>query len=199
MQANIANVRNLILEAIVRIPRRGCECKCALKGALVWRVARRMAKNVSQNLDVKAKLRRIPSFKVWSLDITPILKDKQFSTNASSDCWSFQWERSRHGGLQRSAGFHHWCASGLWGSVSVLFQYVRRASCRQDVLIWLTRRNTSAMLSKFHEMRLSQVRKCAHWRPIGYRGTVKANIELIERLGGKVAGWFLGWTWISQP
>jgi len=36
MQANIANVRNMILEAIVRIPEeRDCECKCALKGALV--------------------------------------------------------------------------------------------------------------------------------------------------------------------
>ena len=36
MKANIVNVRNMILEAIARIPEeRTCECRSALKGALV--------------------------------------------------------------------------------------------------------------------------------------------------------------------
>ena len=149
-----------------------------------------MAENVSQNLDVKAKLRRIPSFKgVVFWDITPILKDKQiFHECIKRLADRFNGKEVDMVVSNEARGFI--IGAPLAYELGVGFVPIRKKGKLPSRCVDLTyKKEYECDVIEIHEDAIEPGQKVLLIDDLlATGGTVKANIELIERLGGKVAG-----------
>ncbi len=154
------------------------------------RTVKQMAKKVSQNLDIKAKLRRIPSFKgVVFWDITPILKDRKFF----HECIKRLARRYRQRDIDlvvsnEARGFM--IGAPLAYELGVGFVPIRKKGKLPSKCVDLTyKKEYESDVIEIHEDAIEKGLKVLLIDDLlATGGTVKANIELIEKLGGKIAG-----------
>ena len=149
-----------------------------------------MPKNVGQNLDVKAKLRRIPSFKgVVFWDITPILKDKKvFRECIKRLADHYKGEDIDVVVSNEARGFI--IGAPLAFALDVGFVPIRKKGKLPSKCVDLTyKKEYECDVIEIHEDAIEPGQKVLLIDDLlATGGTVKANIELIEKLGGKVVG-----------
>jgi adenine phosphoribosyltransferase len=149
-----------------------------------------MPKTVGQNSDIKAKLRRISSFKgVVFWDITPILKDKKMF------CECIKRLADRYKGedidlvvSNEARGFI--IGAPLAYELGVGFVPIRKKGKLPSKCVDLTyKKEYECDVIEIHEDAIEPGQKVLLIDDLlATGGTVKANIELVEKLGGEVAG-----------
>ena len=149
-----------------------------------------MQENIGQNLDVKSKLRRIPSFKgVVFWDITPILKDKQIFRECIRRLANhFRGEDIDVVVSNEARGFI--IGAPLAYELGVGFVPIRKKGKLPSKCVDLTyEKEYECDIIEIHEDAIEKGQKVLLIDDLlATGGTVRANIALIEKLGGKVAG-----------
>ena len=149
-----------------------------------------MKKNGDQGLDVKTKLRRIPEFKgVVFWDITPILKDKHFFRESIKRLANHY--KDRHIDLivsNEARGFT--IGAPLAYELGVGFVPIRKKGKLPSQCVALTyKKEYESDTIEIHEDAIERGQKVLLIDDLlATGGTVKANIELIKKLGGEVVG-----------
>jgi len=149
-----------------------------------------MTKKPSRNLDVKARLRRIPEFKgVVFWDITPILKDKRIFRESIKRLADYYKGKDIDVVVSNEArGFI--VGAPLAYELGVGFVPIRKKGKLPSKCVNLTyKKEYECDTIEIHEDAIEQGQKALLIDDLlATGGTVKANIELIEKLGGKVVG-----------
>ncbi len=149
-----------------------------------------MKKTESKNLDLKSKVRRIPEFKgVVFWDITPLLKDKL----CFRGCIRLLAEHYRGKDIDvvvsnEARGFI--IGAALAYELGVGFVPVRKKGKLPYKCVDLTyKKEYECDTIEIHEDAIARGQKVLLIDDLlATGGTVKANIELVEKLGGKVVG-----------
>lgn len=145
---------------------------------------------VDQNPEIKARLRRIPSFKgVVFWDITPILKDKK----TFRECIKRLADHYR--GKEIDAIVSNEARGFIIGAplayeLGVGFVPIRKKGKLPSKCVDLTyMKEYECDVIEIHEDAIEKGQKVLLVDDLlATGGTVKANIELVEKLGGKVVG-----------
>ncbi len=149
-----------------------------------------MVKKTSKNLDIKAKLRRIPEFKgVVFWDITPILKDKRIFRESIKQLAEHYKGRDIDVVVSNEArGFI--IGAPLAYELGVGFVPIRKKGKLPSKCVNLTyKKEYECDTIEIHEDAIERGQKVLLVDDLlATGGTVKANIELIEKLGGEVVG-----------
>ena len=149
-----------------------------------------MKKTKNKQLDLKSKVRRIPEFKgVVFWDITPLLKDKL----CFRECIKLLAEHYRDKAIDvivsnEARGFI--VGAALAYELGVGFVPVRKKGKLPYKCVDLTyKKEYECDTIEMHEDAISCGQKVLLIDDLlATGGTVKANIELVEKLGGKVVG-----------
>ena len=149
-----------------------------------------MTKNENAKLDLKSKIRRIPEFKgVVFWDITPLLKDKA----CFRECIKQLAEHYKDTAIDvivsnEARGFI--VGAALAYELGVGFVPVRKKGKLPYKCVDLTyKKEYECDTIEIHEDAISHGQKVLLIDDLlATGGTVKANIELVEKLGGTVAG-----------
>ena len=149
-----------------------------------------MKKTPSQKLDVKAKLRRIPEFKgVVFWDITPILKDKRlFRESIKRLADHYRGKKIDVVVSNEARGFI--IGAPLAYELGVGFVPIRKKGKLPSKCVNLTyKKEYECDTIEIHEDAVIKGEKVLLVDDLlATGGTVKANIELVEKLGGEIVG-----------
>ncbi len=149
-----------------------------------------MKKEHDQNISIKAKLRRIPEFKgVVFWDITPILKDKRvFRESIKRLAEHYKVKDVDVVVSNEARGFI--IGAPLAYKLGVGFVPIRKKGKLPSKCVDLTyKKEYECDTIEIHEDAIERGQKVLLIDDLlATGGTVKANIELIETLGGKVVG-----------
>ena len=149
-----------------------------------------MKKNKTEKLDVKSKLRRIPEFKgVVFWDITPILKDKQLFKEIIKRLADHYRSKKIDVVVSNEArGFI--LGATLAYELGVGFVPIRKKGKLPSKAIDLTyQKEYESDTIEIHEDSIEPGQKVLLIDDLlATGGTIKANAELIEKLGGKIVG-----------
>lgn len=149
-----------------------------------------MEKNKSEKLDVKSKLRRIPEFKgVVFWDITPILKDKRLFKEIIKRLADHYRDKKIDVVVSNEArGFI--IGAPLAYELGVGFVPIRKKGKLPSKCVNLTyKKEYECDTIEIHEDAVQRGEKVLLIDDLlATGGTVKANIELVEKLGGEVVG-----------
>ena len=149
-----------------------------------------MKKTPSQKLDVKAKLRRIPEFKgVVFWDITPILKDKRlFRESIKRLADHYRGKKIDVVVSNEARGFI--IGAPLAYELGVGFVPIRKKGKLPSKCVNLTyKKEYECDTIEIHEDAVTKGEKVLLVDDLlATGGTVKANIELVEKLGGEIVG-----------
>jgi len=149
-----------------------------------------MKKNKSEILDVKSKLRRIPEFKgVVFWDITPILKDKRlFREVIKRLADHYRGKKIDVVVSNEARGFI--IGAPLAYELGVGFVPIRKKGKLPSKCVDLTyKKEYECDTIEIHEDAIEPGQKVLLIDDLlATGGTVKANIELVEKLSGKVVG-----------
>jgi adenine phosphoribosyltransferase len=149
-----------------------------------------LKKTSSQKLDVKAKLRRIPEFKgVVFWDITPILKDKWlFRESIKQLADHFRGTKIDVIVSNEARGFI--IGAPLAIELGVGFVPIRKKGKLPSKCVNLTyKKEYEFDTIEIHEDAVEPGQKVLLVDDLlATGGTVKANIELVEKLGGEIVG-----------
>lgn len=149
-----------------------------------------MKKTSSQKVNVKAKLRRIPEFKgVVFWDITPILKDKRlFRESIRQIADHFRGKKIDVVVSNEARGFI--IGAPLAYELGVGFVPIRKKGKLPSKCVNLTyKKEYECDTIEIHEDAIEKGQKVLLVDDLlATGGTVKANIELVEKLGGKIVG-----------
>jgi adenine phosphoribosyltransferase len=149
-----------------------------------------MKKKPDQNPTVKTKLRRIPEFKgVVFWDITPILKDKRvFREGIRRLADHFRDKEIDVVVSNEARGFI--IGAPLAYALRVGFVPIRKKGKLPSKCVDLTyKKEYESDTIEIHEDAIERGQKVLLIDDLlATGGTVKANIELVEKLGGKVVG-----------
>jgi adenine phosphoribosyltransferase len=160
------------------------------KRTRVKRRLKRLKKTSSQKLDVKAKLRRIPEFKgVVFWDITPILKDKWlFRESIKQLAEHFRGKKIDVIVSNEARGFI--IGAPLAIELGVGFVPIRKKGKLPSKCVNLTyKKEYECDTIEIHEDAVEPGQKVLLVDDLlATGGTVKANIELVEKLGGEIVG-----------
>jgi adenine phosphoribosyltransferase len=147
-------------------------------------------KNKSTELDVKKKLRRIPEFKgVVFWDITPILKDKQlFREIIKRLAEHYRVKKIDLVVSNEARGFI--IGAPLAYELGAGFVPIRKKGKLPSKCVDLTyKKEYECDTIEIHEDAVEKGQKVLVVDDLlATGGTVKANIELVERLGGEIVG-----------
>ena len=149
-----------------------------------------MKKNPNQKLDIKAKLRRIPEFKgVVFWDITPILKDKRLFRE-SIKCLADHFKSKKIDVVVSNEARGFIIGAPLAYELGVGFVPIRKKGKLPSKCVNLTyKKEYECDTIEIHEDAVQQGEKVLLIDDLlATGGTVKANIELIEKLGGEIVG-----------
>ena len=149
-----------------------------------------MKKNKSEKMDVKSKLRRIPEFKgVVFWDITPILKDKRlFREVIKRLADHYRGKKIDVVVSNEARGFI--IGAPLAYELGVGFVPIRKKGKLPSKCVDLTyKKEYECDTIEIHEDAIEPGQKVLLIDDLlATGGTVKANIELVEKLSGKVVG-----------
>ncbi len=149
-----------------------------------------MKKASSEKVNVKAKLRRIPEFKgVVFWDITPILKDKRlFRESIRQIADHFRDKKIDVVVSNEARGFI--IGAPLAYELGVGFVPIRKKGKLPSKCVNLTyKKEYECDTIEIHEDAIEKGQKVLLVDDLlATGGTVKANIELVEKLGGKIVG-----------
>ena len=158
------------------------------RAALTWRKI--MKKNKSKKIDVKSKLRRIPEFKgVVFWDITPILKDKcLFKEIIKRLADHYRGKKIDVVVSNEARGFI--IGAPLAYELGVGFVPIRKKGKLPSKCVNLTyKKEYECDTIEIHEDAVQRGEKVLLIDDLlATGGTVKANIELVEKLGGEIVG-----------
>jgi adenine phosphoribosyltransferase len=147
-------------------------------------------KNANKKLDFKAKLRRIPEFKgVVFWDITPILKDQTLFRQAIKQLADHYRNKKIDAVVSNEArGFI--IGAPLAYELGVGFVPIRKKGKLPSKCVDLTyKKEYECDTIEIHEDALQKGEKVLLIDDLlATGGTVKANIELVEKLGGEIVG-----------
>ena len=147
-------------------------------------------KSSSEKLDVKAKLRRIPEFKgVVFWDITPILKDKRlFRESIKRLADHYRGKKIDVVVSNEARGFI--IGAPLAYELGVGFVPIRKKGKLPSKCVNLTyKKEYECDTIEIHEDAVTKGEKVLLVDDLlATGGTVKANIELVEKLGGEIVG-----------
>lgn len=141
-------------------------------------------------MDLKSKIRRIPEFKgVVFWDITPLLKDRQ----AFRECIMQMADHFRNKGADvvvssEARGFI--LGGALANELGVGFVPIRKKGKLPSKVVSLTyKKEYESDTIEIHEDSVEPGQKVLLIDDLlATGGTIKANIELIEKLGGEIVG-----------
>jgi adenine phosphoribosyltransferase len=149
-----------------------------------------MKKTLIQKVDVKTKLRRIPEFKgVVFWDITPILKDQRtFRKCIKQLANHFKSKKIDLVVSNEARGFI--VGAPLAYELGVGFVPIRKKGKLPSKCVNLTyQKEYECDAIEIHEDAIAAGQKVLLIDDLlATGGTVKANVELIEKLGGKIVG-----------
>ena len=149
-----------------------------------------MKQKTGQNPKIKTKLRRIPAFKgVVFWDITPILKDKQVFRESIAQLADHFKDKDIDVVVSNEArGFI--IGAPLAYELGVGFVPIRKKGKLPSKCVDLTyKKEYESDTIEIHEDAIDRGQKVLLIDDLlATGGTVKANIDLVEKLGGKVVG-----------
>jgi adenine phosphoribosyltransferase len=149
-----------------------------------------MEKNKTEKPDVKSKLRRIPEFKgVVFWDITPILKDKRLFKEIIKRLADYYRDKKIDVVVSNEArGFI--IGAPLAYELGVGFVPIRKKGKLPSKCVNLTyKKEYECDTIEIHEDAVQRGEKVLLIDDLlATGGTVKANIELVEKLGGEIVG-----------
>lgn len=149
-----------------------------------------MKQNRKCNLDIKSRIRRIPEFKgVVFWDITPILKDSQCFRNCIRRLADHYRKKSIDAIVSNEArGFI--VGAALAYELGVGFIPIRKKGKLPYTCIDLTyQKEYECDTIEIHQDAIEKKQKVLLIDDLlATGGTIKANIELVEKLGGEVIG-----------
>ena len=152
--------------------------------------SKRLKKTPSHKLDVKDKLRRIPEFKgVVFWDITPILKDKRLFRESIKRLADHYRGKDVDVVVSNEArGFI--IGAPLAYELGVGFVPIRKKGKLPSKCVNLTyKKEYESDTIEIHEDAVTKGEKVLLVDDLlATGGTVKANIELVEKLGGEIVG-----------
>jgi adenine phosphoribosyltransferase len=149
-----------------------------------------MSKNKAEKVDIKRKLRRIPEFKgVVFWDITPILKDKQlFKESIKQLADHYRGKKIDAVVSNEARGFI--IGAPLAYELGAGFVPIRKQGKLPSKCVNLTyKKEYECDTIEIHEDAITPGQKVLIVDDLlATGGTLKANIELVEKLGGEIIG-----------
>jgi len=149
-----------------------------------------MKKNTNKELDVKSKLRRIPEFKgVVFWDITPILKDKRLFKEIIK-CLADHYRGKKIDVVVSNEARGFIIGAPLAIELGAGFVPIRKKGKLPSKCVNLTyKKEYECDTIEIHEDAVQRGEKVLLIDDLlATGGTVKANIELVEKLGGEIVG-----------